>query len=450
MVKRSPVARVSVISLGCPRNQLDSEIIAGSLKKDGFSIVDQAEGADICVINTCAFVQYAREESVEKILEAAQLKKEGRIRHLVVCGCLPQLYKKKLASELREADLIVGTSDFPRLPELLKAIDRPKTRSVVSSNPDYLYDETSPRITFTPPHYVYLKISEGCSNFCSYCIISRLRGAFRSRSIKSVIEEVKGLSKSGSLKEINIVGQDTTLFGIDRYGRIIFADLLREICELKNSVKWIRVLYTHPAHYSDELISAIRDEEKICKYLDLPIQHISDDILKKMNRRVTRKDITGLIKKLRKNIPGLVLRTSIIVGFPGETEKNFRELLDFIQDTRFERLGAFIYSKEEGTMASRLDNQIPEKAKQERFDALMSEQRAVSSDINKGYIGKTLAVLIDEKLDKEREKFLGRTMGDSPEIDGVIYVSGKNIKIGEFYKVKIKDTLEYDLAGDKI
>ena len=444
------MTKVSIISLGCPRNQLDSEIIAGSLKKGGFSIVETGQRADICVINTCAFLQSAREESVEKILEAAQHKKSGRIKHLVVCGCLPQLYKEKLADELVEADLIVGTSDFPNLPKLLKTINKPKTRSVISPNPDYLYDERSSRVAFTPPHYAYLKISEGCSNFCSYCIISRLRGAFRSRSIKSVVAEVKSLSKSGRLKEIDIIGQDTTLFGFDRYGKIMFSDLLRDICAIKNSVKWIRVLYTHPAHYNDELISTIRDEDKICKYLDLPIQHISDDILKKMNRRVTKKDIIRLIGKLKTNIPELVLRTSIIVGFPGETDKDFKELLNFLKDTRFERLGAFIYSREDGTRASRLDGQIPEKIKQERFDVLMAEQKIISSDINRSHLGKTIEVLIDEKIDDEKEKFIGRTRWDAPDIDGVVYVSGKNIKPGELCKVKIKDTLEYDLVGNKI
>ena len=444
------MTKVSIVSLGCPRNQLDSEIIAGSLKKGGFAIVDADEGADICVINTCAFIQSAREESIGKILAAAQLKKKGKIGHLVVCGCLPQLYKEKLADELAEADLIVGTSDFPRLPELLNGIQGLKTRSVISPIPDYLYDERSPRITFTPPHYAYLKISEGCSNFCSYCIISRLRGAFRSRSIKSVTDEMKILSRPGKLKELNLIGQDTTLFGIDRYGKIMFSELLREICALKNSVEWIRILYTHPAHYNDELISVIRKEERICKYLDLPIQHISDRVLKRMNRRVTRKDIIALIKKLRAKIPGLVLRTSIIVGFPGETEKDFKELVDFISDTKFEHLGAFTYSREERTRASRFDKQVPEDVKFRRLDELMMKQQAISAGINKKYLGKTVEVLIDESLEGEKGKFLGRTRGDAPEVDGVVYVSGKNIKIGDICRVKVKDTLQYDLAGEKI
>lgn len=444
------MANISIISLGCPRNQLDSEIIAGSLKKCGFSISEAEDGAWACVINTCAFIQSAREESVEKILEAAQLKKEGKIKHLVICGCLPQLYKEKLADVLREADLVLGTSDFPKLPALLKNIGKAKNRSIISASPSYLYDEYSPRIASTPPHYAYLKISEGCSNFCSYCIISRLRGAFRSRSISSILEEAKRLARGGALKEIDLIGQDTTLFGIDRYGKAMLPEMLKRLCGLKNSVKWIRLMYTHPAHYSGELISVIRGEKKICKYLDLPVQHISDNILKKMNRHVTKRDIIKLVGVLRRTIPGLALRTSIIVGFPGETEKDFKELLEFVRRTKFERLGAFIYSREEGTRASRFENQIPEKVKNERLDELMKLQQKISAGINRSFIGKAVEVLIDEKLPATPGGFIGRTQYDAPEIDGAVYVSGKNIKVGEFYKVRIKDSVEYDLIGEKI
>lgn len=423
--------------------------MAGAIKKGGFRICGDLRDADICVINTCAFIQSAREESIERILEAARLKKEGRLKQLVICGCLPQLYKAKLADELREADLIIGTSDFPGLPGLLKRGMR-RRRIVVSAVPDYLYDERSPRLTFTPPHYAYVKIAEGCSNFCSYCIISRLRGAFRSRSIKSVVEEVRRLSGDGKLKEIILIGQDTTLFGIDRYGKAVFGELLRRICALKNSVEWIRILYTHPAHYNDELISVIRDEPRICKYLDLPIQHISDNILKRMNRRVTHREITALIGKLRKNIPGLALRTSVIAGFPGETDKDFRELVAFMRDVKFERLGAFIYSKEDRTKASRLDGQVPEEVKQERFDIIMKTQQAVSRGINKKWLGKTIDVLIDEKIPAANNEFIGRSEFDAPEIDGTVYLSGDDIKIGGIYKAGIKDTLEYDLVGEKV
>lgn len=437
--------------MGCPRNLLDSEIIAGSLKKSGFRISESADGVDVCVINTCAFIGSARAESVDKILEAASLKKKGLIKRLVVCGCLPQLYKEKFAEELKEADLLVGTSDFPKLAGLLKnAASGTRRRSFISRSLSYLYDENDPRLTLTPRHYAYVKISEGCSNYCSYCIISRLRGRFRSRSIPSVIDEVKKISGSGELREINIIGQDTTLFGIDRYGKIKFSELLLKICRIKNNVRWFRILYTHPAHYTRDLIRVVRDEAKICKYLDLPIQHISDSVLKRMNRPTTRKGIEKLIGEIRKEIPGIVLRTSLIVGFPGETDREFKELLEFVRHAKFERLGAFIYSREEGTKAARLAGQVPQKIKEERLDEIMRLQQSISSEINRSFLGKTVDVLIDEKVVSERNKFVGRTQGDAPEIDGSVYVSGNGIKRGEFYRVKITDSLEYDLIGEKV
>ncbi|MCX5686163.1 MAG: 30S ribosomal protein S12 methylthiotransferase RimO [Candidatus Omnitrophica bacterium] len=445
--------KAGIISLGCPRNLLDSEIIAGSLKKSGFKIREPEDGVDVCVINTCAFIESARAESVDKIMEAARLKKIGLIKRLVVCGCLPQLYKNKLAKELKEADLLVGTSDFPKLAGLLKnASSGAGRRSFISRSLNYLYDEKDPRFRLTPRHYAYVKISEGCSNFCSYCIISKLRGKFRSRSIPSVVKEVQNISASNSLREIDIIGQDTTRFGIDRYGKIIFAGLLREICRVRNNVRWVRILYTHPAHYTKELIRALRDEDKICKYLDLPIQHISDTVLKRMNRPTTRIEIEKLIGELRREIPGVILRTSLIAGFPGETDKDFKELLDFVRDTRFERLGAFMYSREEGARAARFGRQVPQKVKAERYDEVMRLQRSISSEINRSFLGKTLDVLIDTKTENREPKteFIGRTQGDAPEIDGAVRVSGNGIKAGEFYRVKITDSLEYDLIGEKV
>jgi ribosomal protein S12 methylthiotransferase len=442
--------KACIISLGCPRNLVDSEIIAGSLKKSGIALVPEPEGADICVINTCAFTQTAREESIDKILEAAHLKKEGRIKYLVVSGCLPQLYKAGLASELREADLLVGTNDFPAIPALLKRLKSVPARTFISRSLNYLYDEKSPRITLTPGHYAYIKISEGCGNFCSYCVIPRLRGKFRSRKMKSVEEEFKALSASGKLKEVNIIGQDTTLYGLDRYNRIIFPELLRQLCRIKSSVRWIRILYTHPAHYSDELIRTIRDEERICKYLDLPLQHISDRILKRMNRRPGSDGIRRLIDKLRREIPGMALRTSVIVGFPGETEKEFKKLLGFVREAGFERLGAFMYSKEEGTAAGRYRDQVPDKIKQQRFDAVMRLQQLISLRQNSSLVGRVKEVLIDEKLADGSNKFEARTRSDAPEIDGVVYVTGDGIRTGGFCKVKINGYTEYDLMGEKI
>lgn len=306
--------KVGMISLGCSRNLVDSEIILGSLKEGGFRIGDVEKGVDICVINTCAFIESARKESVDIVLEAAHLKKEKKIKKLIVCGCLPQLCRDELIKEMPEIDLVLGTSDYPKISRLIKDLLKGAKRQAISKDLVYIYDERSPRFMLTPRHYAYVKIAEGCSNFCTYCIISNLRGLYRSRPIGSIIKEIDALSKGAKLKEINIIGQDTTLFGIDRYGKPALSKLLKKICRLRNSVKWIRLLYTHPAHYNDELISTIRDEEKVCKYLDLPVQHISDKILKSMNRQTTKKDIIGLIDRLRKALPGLVLRTSIIVA----------------------------------------------------------------------------------------------------------------------------------------
>jgi ribosomal protein S12 methylthiotransferase RimO len=443
------MTKIGIVSLGCPRNLVDSEVMLGSLKSEGYEIADEVgDGVDLFIVNTCSFVQSAREESVDTIIEAVELKKEGKIKRLIICGCLPQLYSKKLLKSLPEVDSIVGTSDFPKITSIVKSLLKDIPVSSVSKKLDYLYDENSPRLSLTPEHFTYLKISEGCDNLCSYCIIPRLRGRFRSRPIESIIEEAKNLSSSGKVREINIIGQDTTLFGNDIYGKPSLPELLKKLTSLKNSIKWIRLLYTHPAHYSAKLINTLRDEKKVCRYLDLPVQHISDRILKKMNRHTTKKDIMALIKNLKKNISGLTLRTSVIIGFPGETDREFKELLAFLEDTRFEKLGAFIYSPEEGSRAFKFPRQVPDSVKNQRFDEVMKLQQKISADINKSYMGKTVSVLIDEQMDGEDNKYAGRTEGDAPEVDGCVYVSGKGIKVGEFYKVKITDTLEYDLVGE--
>lgn len=438
---------VKIISLGCSRNLVDSEVVAGSLKKEGYRVTE-AGSADLCIVNTCAFIEKAREEAVETILEAAELKKSGKVKILAVCGCLPQLYKKRLVDELPEVDIVLGTSDFPKLGRIVKTFA--KSRGIaISPRPGYLYNEHSPRILSTPPHYAYIKIAEGCSNRCSYCIISRLRGPFRSRTIPSVIAEARHLSKGGALKEVDLIGQDTTQFGIDRRGSRELALLLRRLALMDTSVAWIRLLYTHPAHYSEDLIDAIAGEPKVCKYIDLPFQHASDKILRLMNRRTTKADALRLIEKLRSRIPGLILRTSIIVGFPGETEKDFRELLAFVRASQFERLGAFIYSREEATPAARMRGQVSGKVKEERLDELMKVQQAISLEKNRRLIGKTVKVLIDEKGD-DAGVYNGRTQGDAPEVDGCVYVTGKTLKAGMFCDVKITDAMEYDLAGKSV
>ena len=444
------MTKIGIVSLGCPRNLVDSEIILGSLKEEGYEIADEVgDGVDLFIVNTCSFVQSAREESVDTIIEAAQLKREGKIKRLMVCGCLPQLYDKKLLKSLPEIDSVMGTSDLPKIGGIVKALLKDIRVSSVSKELKYLYNENSPRFFLTPPHFAYLKISEGCDNLCSYCIIPRLRGKFRSRPMESVIEEAKNLSSSGKIREIDIIGQDTTLFGNDIYGRPKLPELLDRLASLRGSVKWIRLLYTHPAHYSGKLINVLRDGKKLCRYLDLPVQHISDPILKKMNRHTTKREIMLLIEKLRKNIPGLTLRTSVIIGFPGETDKEFNELLAFLEDTRFEKLGAFIYSAEDLSRAYKFAGRVPDSIRSQRFDEVMKLQQGISADINKSYMGKTVDVLIDEKIEGEKDKFAGRTEGDAPEVDGCVYVSGKGIRVGEFCKVKITDTLEYDLVGER-
>lgn len=443
--------KVGLISLGCARNLVDSEVILGSLKDEGFVVSSGAKSVDICVINTCAFIGPAREESVDTVLEAARLKKEGKIKKLVVCGCLPQAYKKDLAKELPEVDLFVGTSDFPGIGKLLKKLSGDSGAYAVSETLDYIYDEKSPRFGLVPRHYAYVKISEGCSNFCSYCIISRLRGSFRSRTIMSVLDQARALSKGARLKEINLVGQDTTLFGLDIYGKMVLPELLRRLSSIEKGPEWIRLLYTHPAHYTDALIDIIREEDKICKYLDLPIQHISDNVLKRMNRRTTKDDLVRLISRLKDEIPGITLRTSIIVGFPGETEKDFKELMCYVKDTEFDRLGAFLYSEEEGTASSRMKNKVPKEVSQSRFDELMKLQKKISERRNRRFLGKRVRVLIDEKPEgRSGGSFFGRTEADAPETDGGVFVSGEGVKVGEFRDVRITDCLEYDLVGEAI
>lgn len=442
------MATVGIVRLGCPRNLVDSEVIAGALRSAGYSIVEPDRNPDIYIINTCSFITSAKEESIDAVLEASRLKREGAIKHLVVAGCLGQLYGNRLLRQVPEIDLVVGTGDFPGIASLLKRLGRNERQSIVSPKPRYLYDERAPRKRFTPRHWAYVKIAEGCDNRCSYCIISKVRGSLRSRTIPSVVSEVKRLARGGAIREIDLIGQDTTRFGVDRSGRSELPELLRRIAGLKNDIAWIRLLYTHPAHYTDELISVIGGEEKICAYLDLPIQHATDRILRAMHRRTTRKEIVALIEKLRKRVPGLVLRTSLIVGFPGETDREFTELLDFVRRTRFDKLGVFTYSREEGTKASRLPRQVPERVKQERLDAVMRLQQVLSAEIQRSFLGKTVTVLIDEALGDGR--FCGRTFRDAPEIDGLVYVSGKGLRVGAFSSVKITDALEYDLVGETV
>lgn len=442
--------KVGILSLGCARNLVDSEVMLGYLKKAGFGISDEVAEADIAIVNTCSFIREAKEESIDAILNLGRLKKEGKIEAIIVCGCLAQRYKDKLLPELKEVDAFVGAGSIDKIAAVVKATGSGKQFAGFGST-DYLYSHSSPRLLLTPGHFAYVKISEGCNNRCSYCVIPDLRGRHRSRKMSSVLKETRHLFEEQGVSEINLIGQDTTLYGQDLRGnQRKIPELIRKISRQAKG-KWVRLLYTHPAHMSCELINVIRDEPSVCKYIDLPIQHINDKILKRMNRRTSRKQILSLIEKIRKKIPGLTIRTTLMVGFPGETDEEFAELLDFIREVKFERLGLFKYSQEQGTRASNFPGQIPEKIKQARYRQALSLQQDICTKINQGFLGKELRLLIDEETSSDKNIFLGRTEGDAPEVDGCVYVkSEKKLKAGDFVKVKITDTLEYDLAGEAL
>ncbi|MFH1836806.1 MAG: 30S ribosomal protein S12 methylthiotransferase RimO [Candidatus Omnitrophota bacterium] len=440
---------IYLISLGCPRNLLDSEVLIGLLKKSGFNLVETAEEADAAIVNTCGFIEEAKKESIDIILRLAELKRTGQIKRLVVSGCLSQRYPGDLTNEIREIDGIFGSSDFVKIPELMKKLTGEGQTKEVSEKPGFLYDHTHDRTLLTLSHYAYVKIQEGCSNRCTYCVIPDIRGPRRSRKIGSVMKEIEILNKKYDIKEAVIIGQDITSFGLDRFEENELALLLEKISPMMKD-KWIRLLYTHPEKFTDELIEKIAHTENICKYIDLPIQHINNRILNKMNRKVSKDEIKALIKKLRSEIKDITLRTSIIVGFPGETEEEFDELMDFLKETRFDRLGAFIYSREEGTPAYDFEGQVPVEIKEKRFDRVMRLQQEISSENNFNMIGKTVKVLIDEKSEEEEDRFIGRSQMDAPEVDGSVFVKGKDLKVGSFVQVRITGAMEYDLVGEII
>lgn len=412
-------SKVGILSLGCPRNLVDSENIMGRINAKGYSIVD-TDKADIAIINTCAFIDDAKRESIDAILDLVELKKEGRLKKIIVYGCLPQRYKNELKKEIPEVDAFIGK---------------------ISLNHEIK------RFPITPRHYVYLKICEGCINNCSFCVIPKIKGKFTSLDIDSLLKKMEIFDRE-SVSEVNIIGQDITGYGIDLYAKTMLAEVIEKLVKKAKHIGWIRLLYLYPNRITDQLLKLIRDEPKICKYVDLPVQHINCRILKLMNRNTSKYDILKLIERVRKIMPDAALRTSVITGFPSETEKEFKELLNFIKEARFERLGAFVYSREEGSTAYNMKNQIPDKVKQERLNKIMSLQQKVSMDINKKFLGRVLDILIDEK---EGKNYLGRSQYDAPEVDGLVYVnSKKELKPGDFVKVKITDTLEYDLVGEAI
>ena len=440
---------VYLLSLGCPRNLLDSEVLLALLEREGFGIVEDPDGADVAIVNTCGFIQDAKQESIDLTLQLADLKKNGKIKKLIMAGCLSQRYPDDLMDEIKEIDGVFGTADFTKIPGMIDAILSGRRIKEIDPNPDFLYDHFYERKFLTLPHQAYVKIQEGCSNRCSYCVIPELKGPCRSRTIGSVLEEVKKLKAKRDIRELILIGQDTTSFGMDRTGKAQLAELLRRVNPLMKD-DWVRLLYTHPARFTDELIEVIADTPNICKYVDLPIQHINDRILRKMDRRVKRRDIAELVERLRGRIADVTIRTSVIVGFPGETEAEFKELLDFLEDARFDRLGAFIYSREEGTAAAGFEGHLPDEIKEARFDEVMRLQQEISSENNLKFLDRTVKTLIDEADPSDPGRFVGRAEMDAPEVDGVIYVTGGDIRAGDFTDVRITGAMEYDLIGEAV
>ena len=449
--------RIGIISLGCPRTLVDSEVMLGYLTREGYSFAKEPQESDVLVINTCSFIEDAKKESVDTILQAIELKKEGKIQAVIVAGCLAQRYQKELLEELPEVDYFLGTGDCQEIVTAVKKSLQAKRGATVGI-PNYLYNHVTPRLLLTPSHYAYVKISEGCEHRCSFCVIPQMKGPHRSRDIDSVVEEAQKLVEQQGIKEINLVSQDSSSYGRDRYGQIRLSELLKRLaCQSK--AKWIRLLYTYPSNITEDLLRVIAEYPQLCKYMDLPLQHINDRIFKSMARdQVNKAGIERLLDQIRSHIPGVAIRTAFIVGYPGETAEEFHELLDFIQSTKFERLGAFIYSQEEGTPAAKLPNQVPLHEKKRRFRELMQLQQEIAQEVNAQFLNKELEVLIDEVPANQREEayLVGRSQADAPEVDGVVYVkesdsslvTRRSVKPGDFVRVKIVDTLEYDLVGE--
>jgi len=449
-LKKIKQSKIHIISLGCSKNLIDSEVMGGLLNKSGLQMIDRNDSADIVIVNTCAFINPAKEESLEEILTLAAEKKKGnRQFKLVVAGCLAQRYGKELSAQIPEVDLFIGTGEVGNIVRHINKLNEIKSRrAVIITKPDFLMTSQHPRILTPTTASAYLKISDGCSNCCSYCVIPSLRGRARSRTPKDILREAENLAARG-IKEIIIIGQDTTAYGRDLKSHPKLSGLLNDMARIKG-IKWIRLLYAHPAHITTAVMETIAANEKICRYIDLPIQHIDDTILSAMNRKVTGDKIKEIIAQARQIIPDLALRTSLIVGFPGETSKRFEKLMDFVRETKFDHLGVFIYSREEGTDAAQLKSQIPEKEKERRRDLIMTEQAAISHAINTGLIGSIQEVLIEEKSDRQDFDFVGRCRRQAPEIDGITYVKGTHTKIGSIVKCKITAADDYDLFGEMV
>lgn len=446
--------KIGVVSLGCPKNLVDSETMLGLIHEENYEITNDPSEAEIIIVNTCGFIESAKEESINTILQMAEYKKSGSCKYIIVTGCLSQRYAEELFSELPEADAIAGVEVYDEIGSIIKRVMNGERFIMLErSKPDVIYTSKEtflPRILTTPSYTAYLKIAEGCDNCCSYCAIPKIRGPYRSKPMEQVLKEAKALVDNG-VKELIVVAQDTTRYGEDLPGgKLLLADLLKELNKIE-SLKWIRVMYCYPNNFTDELIETFASLDKVCKYVDLPLQHASNRLLASMNRYDTREEVETLLAKLRKRIPGIVIRTTFIVGFPGETDADFEELKEFVEQQRFENAGVFAYSQEEGTVAGAMPNQIPDEIKQERYHELMALQAQISEEIHKDTEGQTLEVLVEGIEEDGSGLHYGRSYREAPDIDGLVFIENPgDIKPGCFVKVNILQGFTYESVGERI
>lgn len=439
--------KVGMVSLGCEKNRVDAEMLMYSLREHGFQLVEDVADADVAIVNTCGFIESAKQESIDEIIELGKLKAEGKIKKIIVTGCLAQRYKNDIMENLFEVDAVAGIGANQNIAEIVEQTLRDEKPEVFPDK--LLLPLDGKRIQSTPFYYSYIKIAEGCSNCCSYCAIPLIRGKFRSRKMENILQEAKGLAENG-VKELIVIAQDTTKYGSDIYGEPSLAKLLKELCKI-DGLKWIRVLYCYPENLTDELIDTIANEEKIVKYIDLPMQHCSKAVLENMNRKGNMETLREKVNKLRSKIPDITIRTTFITGFPGETEEDFNELALFAKEMKFQRLGCFAYSQEEDTKAALMAEQIDEEIKQKRADIIMEQQQLIMEEYCKNLEGKTIEVLF-EGYDRYAECYFGRSQADAPEVDGLVFftIDGEKPQVGDFVKVKITDYLGCDPVGEMI
>lgn len=434
--------KIALESLGCSKNLVDAEIMLGILNKSGHQLVGECEDADVVIVNTCGFIEDAKQESIDTIISYADLKNEGVIKYLLVSGCLAQRYTEELLEEIPEIDAIVGTGSYDKITEVVdNLVDDGKV--IEKGDINFSFDEELPRYISTPPYLAYLKIGEGCDNNCTYCIIPKLRGKYRSREMEDLIEEAKELKKSG-VKELVVIAQDTTVYGTDLYKKPTLAKLLDELAKL--DFDWIRVLYSYPEGITEEIVDVIAANDNICSYFDIPMQHASDSVLKLMNRKTSKEELKSKVEMIRNKIPDATIRTTLIIGFPGETDEDFEELVEFVKEMKLDRMGAFKYSREEDTAADKLPNHIDEELKTERLERIMMVQQSISEDLNQLKLGRVYKTLIEDRVDDSL--LIGRTQCDAEDIDSVVYVETReDIEIGDMVDVEIESAYEYDLKG---